>query len=73
MLTKTSLIVFIIFLGQLEYIVMSNSDKKSKYSFFEKKSDSHLFLSRELKFRGSYSVDFYTFIYFKIYFYLKTI
>ena len=52
MLTKTSLTVFIIFLGQLGYIVMSDSEKKSKYLFFEKKSDSRLFLSRELKLRG---------------------
>ena len=43
MLTKTFSIVFIIFLGQLRYIVMSDSEKKSKYSFFEKKSDSRLF------------------------------
>ena len=31
MLTKTSLIVFTIFLGQLGYIVMSDGKKKSKY------------------------------------------
>ena len=42
MLTKTSLIVFIIFLGQLGYIVMSDSEKNLKYSFFEKQSDSRL-------------------------------
>ena len=52
MLTKTSLIVFIIVLGQLGYIVMGGSKNKSKYLFFEKKSDSRLFLSRELKIRG---------------------
>ena len=37
MLTKTSLIVFIIFVVPLGYIVMSDSEKKTKYLFFEKK------------------------------------
>ena len=44
MLTKMSLIVFIIFVGQLGYIVTSDSEKKSKYLFFEKKKYSDLFL-----------------------------
>ena len=35
MLTKTSLFVFIIFVGQLGYIVMSDSGKNQKiYDFF---------------------------------------
>ena len=50
MLTKTSLIVFIIFLGQLGYIVMSDSKKKN--IFFEKKIRFTPFLSGELKLRG---------------------
>ena len=37
MLTKTHFIVIIIFWGQSGYIVMSDSKKKSKYLFFEKK------------------------------------
>ena len=33
MLTKTSLIVFIIFMGQLGYIVMSDSEKIEVFIF----------------------------------------
>ena len=43
MLTKTSLIVFIIFVGQLGYIVMSDSEK-IKIFIFWKKEDLRLFL-----------------------------
>ena len=39
MLTKTSLIVFIIFVGQLGYIVMSDSEKNQNIYFFEKKKN----------------------------------
>ena len=42
MLTKTSLVVFFILSGQLGYIVMSDSRKKSKYLF--KKKKIHAFL-----------------------------
>ena len=50
MLIKTSLIVFIIFVGQLGYIVISDSEKKSKYLFFEKKKKIYaFFLSRKVK------------------------
>ena len=43
MLTKTSLIVFIIFVGQLGYIVMSDSEKIEIF-IFRKKEDLRLFL-----------------------------
>ena len=43
--------MFIIFLGKLGYIVMSDS-KKNRDIYLKKKSDSHLFLSGELKLRG---------------------
>ena len=77
MLTKTSLIVFIISLGQLEYIVMSDS-KKFEIFIFCKKNQIHTFFvartkTSEAEVIASYSVGFYTFIYFKIYFYLNTI
>ena len=52
MLTKTSLIVFIIFLGQLKYIVMSDSEKKLKYSFLEKKIRFTPFCVARNKLRG---------------------
>ena len=52
MLTKTSLIVFNILLGQLGYIVMSDSKKNRDIYLKKKKLDSRLFLSRELKLRG---------------------
>ena len=52
MLTKTYLIVFIIFLGQLGYIVMSDGKKNRNIYFLKKKSDLRLFLSRQLKLRG---------------------
>ena len=76
MLTKTSLIVLIIFLGQLEYIVMSDSEKKSKYSFFEKKIRfTPFFVARTktlgVEVKASDLVGFYTFIYLKKYFYLN--
>ena len=78
MLTKTSFIVFNIFLGQLGYIVMSDSKKKSKYLFFEKQIRFTPFFVARTKSSGveviaSYSVGFCTFIYFKIYLYLNTI
>ena len=44
MLTKTSLIVFIIFVGQLVYIVMSDSEKNRNIYFLKKKKDLRLFL-----------------------------
>ena len=77
MLTKTSLIVFIKFLGQLEYIVMSDSEKNRNF-YLKKKNQIHAFFVARTKTSGveviaSYSVGFYTFIYFKIYFYLNTI
>ena len=46
MLTKTSSIVFIIFLGKLGYIVMSDSKKKSKYLFL-KQNQIHAFFCRD--------------------------
>ena len=49
MLTKTSLIVFIIFVGQLGYIVMSDSEKIEK-KIFEKNNQIHAFFwSRKVK------------------------
>ena len=77
MITKTSLIVFIICLGQLEYIKMSDS-KKIKIFIFLQKNQIHAFFVARTKTSGveviaSYSVGFYTFIYFKIYLYLNTI
>ena len=74
MLTKTSLIVFIIFLGQLVYIVMSESEK-IKMLIKKKKIRFTPFFVARTKTWGvevivSYSVDCYTFIYFKIYFIL---
>ena len=44
MLTKTSLIVFIIFVGQLGYIVMSDSEKIKIFIFWKKEEDLRLFL-----------------------------
>ena len=44
MLTKTSLIVFIIFLDQFWYIVMSDSEKIKIFIFWKKEEDLHLFL-----------------------------
>ena len=68
MLTKTSLIMFIIFLGHLGYIVMSDSEKKSKYSFFEKKSDSAFFCRENYNFGGrGHSVIFSRFLYIYIF------
>ena len=46
MLTKTSLTVFIIFLGQLGYIVMSDSEK-NRNIYFLKKNQIHAFFCRE--------------------------
>ena len=37
MLTKTSLIVFIIFVGQLGYIVMSDSEKNQNLYFLKRR------------------------------------
>ena len=47
MLTKTSLIVFIIFFGQLEYIVMSESEKNQNIYFLKKKKEIYAFFGRE--------------------------
>ena len=44
MLTKTSLIVFIIFVSQLGYIVMSDSEKNQNIYFLKKEEDLRLFL-----------------------------
>ena len=46
MLTKKSLIVFIIFVGQLGYIVMSDSGKIRIFIFW-KKNQIHAFFCRE--------------------------
>ena len=43
-LTKTSLIVFIIFVGQLGYIVMSDSEKNQNIFIFLKEEDFLFFL-----------------------------
>ena len=57
---------------------MSDSKKKSKKLFFEKKKRFTPFFVAKTKNSGvgviaSYSVGFYIFIYFKRYFYLNTI
>ena len=49
MLTKTSLIVIIIFVGQLGYIVMSDSGKNQNIYFLKKKKIYAFFRSRKLK------------------------
>ena len=49
MLTKTSLIVFIILVGQLGYIVMSDSEKIKIFFFFLKGEDLRFFLSQKVK------------------------
>ena len=49
MLTKTSLIVFIIFVVQLGYIVMSDSEKNQNIYFLKKKKIYALFWSRKVK------------------------
>ena len=50
MLTKTSLIVFIIFVGQLGYIVMSDSEKNQNIYFLKKKKNIYAFFwSRKVK------------------------
>ena len=51
MLTKTSLIVFIIFVVPLGYIVMSDSEKKIKiFIFWKKKNKIYAFFwSRKVK------------------------
>ena len=71
MLTKTSLFVFIIFVGQLGYIVMSDSEYKNRNIYFLKKNQIHTFFVARTKTSGvevivSYSVGFHTFIYFEI-------
>ena len=53
MLTKTSLIMFIIFWGQLGYIGMSDSEKISKY-LFKKKKDSRVCAREKWKKRKKY-------------------
>ena len=68
MLTRTSSIVLIIFLGQLGYIVMSDS-KKNRNIYLLKKKQIHAFFVARTKTSGvqvkaSYSVSFYTFTYF---------
>ena len=47
MLTKTSLIVFSIFVGQLEYIVMSDKEKKQNIYFLKKRRRFTSFFGRE--------------------------
>ena len=47
MLTKTSLIVFIIFVGQLVYIVMSDSEKNLNIHFLKKRRRFTPFFGRE--------------------------
>ena len=47
MLTKTSLNVFIIFLGQLGYIVMSDSEKNQNLYFLNKRRRFTPFFGRE--------------------------
>ena len=47
LLTKTSLIVFIIFVGQLGYIVMSDSEKNQNIYFLKKRRRITPFLGRE--------------------------
>ena len=47
MLTKTSLIVFIIFVGQLGYIVMSDSEKNQNINFLKKRRRFTPFFGRE--------------------------
>ena len=49
MLTKTSLIVFIIFVGQLRYIVMSDGEKNQNIYFLKKKKIYAFFWSRKVK------------------------
>ena len=49
MLTKTSLIVFIIFVGQLGYIVTSDSEKNQNIYFSKKKNIQTFFWSRKVK------------------------
>ena len=49
MLTKTSLIVFIILVGQLGYIVMSDSEKIEIFIFWKKKKIYAFFWSRKVK------------------------
>ena len=47
MLTKTSLIVFIIFVGQLGYIVISDSEKNQNIYLKKKKKSFTPFFGRE--------------------------
>ena len=47
MLTKTSLIVFIIFVVPLEYIVMSDSEKNQNIYFLKKRRRFAPFFGRE--------------------------
>ena len=47
MLTKTSLIVFIIFVVPLGYIVMSDSEKNQNIYFLKKKMKIYAFFGRE--------------------------
>ena len=50
MLIKTSLIVFIIFVDQLEYIVISDSEKTQNIYFLKKKKKIYAFFwSRKVK------------------------
>ena len=49
LLPKTSLIVFLIFVGQLGYIVMSDSEKNRNIYFKKKKKIYGFFLSRKVK------------------------
>ena len=47
MLTKTSLIVFIILVGQLGYIVISDSEKNQNIYFLKKRRRFTAFFGRE--------------------------
>ena len=55
MLTKTSLIVFIIFVGQLGYIVMSDSRKNRNIYLLKKKKIQAFFWSRKVKKRKKHT------------------
>ena len=62
MLTKTSLIVLIIFLGQLGYIVISDNKKKRNIYFLKQKQIHTFFVARTktsgVEVKASYSVGF---------------
>ena len=49
MLTKTSLKVFIIFVGQLGYIVMSDSEKNQNIYFLKKRRFTPFFIKKTFR------------------------